>query len=196
MSGSCPKCGFEPVDKAECPRCGTMVAFYREAMLSRLETLPPGVVVGPPSASPRPVELAAGRAAGFWIRGVAVFIDGLFLLAAGFAVEVLIHAIFGEAADDSAVLRAANRAFEVVFGALYGILFHWLWGQTFGKMAMRIRVVMLDGTPLALGVSALRYLGSLVSALLFGIGYLMAGIRADKRALHDLIAGTRVEHVG
>jgi uncharacterized RDD family membrane protein YckC len=34
-----------------------------------------------------------------------------------------------------------------------------------------------------------------LSAVLFGIGYLMAGLRSDKRALHDLIAGTRVERL-
>src|SRR5207244_9479926 len=28
-----------------------------------------------------------------------------------------------------------------------------------------------------------------------GLGYVMAGLRHDKRALHDLIAGTRVERV-
>jgi len=27
------------------------------------------------------------------------------------------------------------------------------------------------------------------------LGFVMAGLRHDKRALHDLIAGTRVEHL-
>jgi uncharacterized RDD family membrane protein YckC len=31
--------------------------------------------------------------------------------------------------------------------------------------------------------------------VLLGIGYLMAGLRTDKRALHDLLAGTRVERL-
>jgi uncharacterized RDD family membrane protein YckC len=34
-----------------------------------------------------------------------------------------------------------------------------------------------------------------LSSAIFGIGYLMVGLRSDKRALHDLIAGTRVERL-
>jgi uncharacterized RDD family membrane protein YckC len=34
-----------------------------------------------------------------------------------------------------------------------------------------------------------------VSALILGLGYLFAAFRHDKRALHDLIARTRVEHI-
>jgi uncharacterized RDD family membrane protein YckC len=190
MAPSCPRCGFEAVDRGECPRCGTLVAFYRDALRARVEPAPVlEPIAAPPPAAP------AGRPAGFWIRAVALFLDGLVLLAVGFAQGVLTRAAFGEAVEGSAVLRAANQAFEVIFNALYTILFHWLWGQTFGKMAVRIRVVMVDGTGLGLWTSVLRYLGSILSALALGIGYVMAGLRADKRALHDLIAGTRVEHV-
>jgi uncharacterized RDD family membrane protein YckC len=185
MAVSCPRCGFEGVDRGECPRCGTVVAFYRETLSASAEPAP---VAAPPA--PR-----AARPAGFWIRALAVFLDGLFLLAVGFAQGVLTRLLFGDAVEDSRVLRAANRTFEFIFGALYTVLFHWLWGQTFGKMAVRIRVVMVDGAGLTLGIAVLRYLGSILSALLFGIGYIMAGVRADKRALHDLIAHTRVERI-
>ena len=41
----------------------------------------------------------------------------------------------------------------------------------------------------------IRELGSWLSAAIFGIGYLMVGLRRDKRALHDLIADTRVERL-
>jgi uncharacterized RDD family membrane protein YckC len=34
-----------------------------------------------------------------------------------------------------------------------------------------------------------------LSSVILGVGYLMAGLRRDKRALHDLIAGTRVERL-
>jgi uncharacterized RDD family membrane protein YckC len=190
MAGSCPRCGFETVDRGECPRCGTLVAFYREALRARIE---PGPAPTTSAVELRPVPTL--RPAGFWIRALALFLDGLVLLVVGFAQGVLTRVVFGDVVEDSAVLRAANRAFEVIFNALYTILFHWLWGQTFGKMAVRIRVVMIDGTSLGLGSSVLRYVGSILSALALGIGYIMAGIRSDKRALHDLIAGTRVEHL-
>jgi uncharacterized RDD family membrane protein YckC len=49
--------------------------------------------------------------------------------------------------------------------------------------------------PLTLGCAAVRQLASLLSSAILGVGYLMAGLRRDKRALHDLIAGTRVERL-
>ena len=188
MAASCHKCGFEAVDGGECPRCGTLVAFHCDPLRTRVGP-PPAPAVAPGAAWARP-----GRPAGFWIRALAFFLDGLFLMAVYFVRDVLAGVVFGEAAEDSPVVRAANRVFEIMFWPLYSILFHGLWGQTFGKMAVRIRVVMMDGEPLSLPIAALRYLGAIASAVIFGIGYVMAGVRADKRALHDLIAGTRVEH--
>ena len=90
--------------------------------------------------------------------------------------------------------------------AVYSVLFHWRWGQTLGKMVVDIRVVtcrptptspgwLTDRGPLTLGCAALRQLASLLSSAILGVGYLMAGFRRDKRALHDLIAGTRVERL-
>jgi uncharacterized RDD family membrane protein YckC len=74
----------------------------------------------------------------------------------------------------------------------YYIVGHWRWGQTVGKMLLRVRVVQVDGAPISLGQSLLRFIGYFVSYLTLLLGYLLAGFRSDKRALHDLIAGTRV----
>jgi len=52
-----------------------------------------------------------------------------------------------------------------------------------------------DGGPLSLACAIIRQVGCSASFWIFGIGYLMAGLRCDKRALHDLIAGTRVERL-
>lgn len=191
MTGACPRCGFGQVDRGECPRCGTILPFHRKPLLPRT------TIAGPASPSAPATRRAAlaPRPAGFWIRGLALGLDALFLVVLGLAQREITRLMFEEASQDLAVVRAASRAFEIVFGNLYPILFHWLWGQTFGKMAVRIRVVMVDGAPLSLWVAALRHLGSILSAIIFGLGYIMAGIRADRRALHDLIAGTRVEHL-
>ena len=82
-----------------------------------------------------------------------------------------------------------------LIGAAYSIVFHWIWGRTLGKMALQIRVVSMDGGPLSFGQSVGRYFATFLSALILGIGFIMAGVRPDKRALHDLLAGTRVEHL-
>jgi len=137
-----------------------------------------------------PTGGAATHPAGFWIRAAAVLIDVLLVMAA----EMVFGFVMWALADDRLSV-AATRAFRFLASPCYFVFMHWARGQTLGKMAFRIRVVALDGGPLSFGQAALRHLGSWFSAVILGIGYLIAGIRADKRALHDLIAGTRVEHV-
>jgi uncharacterized RDD family membrane protein YckC len=90
---------------------------------------------------------------------------------------------------------AATHLFNWIIGALYFIVFHYRGGQTFGKMLMQVRVVRMEGGPLTLGQSIGRYFATYLSAIILSIGFIMAGLRSDKRALHDLLAGTRVERL-
>ena len=83
--------------------------------------------------------------------------------------------------------------FTAVFAGFYVTLLHAATGQTIGKMLVGARVVMGDGRGLTLGTAFLRFLAYGFSCLPLGFGYVMAGLRRDKRALHDLLAGTRVE---
>jgi len=122
-------------------------------------------------------------------------IDGIVLL---FAQGILFSAgwmLSGGSMGGGMAVKGVVNLFGTLIGAAYGIVFHWLWGQTLGKMALQIRVVSVDGGPLSLGQAVGRYFATLLSALILGIGFLMAGIRSDKRALHDLLAGTRVERL-
>lgn len=137
--------------------------------------------------------MSSARPAGFWIRFAAAAIDGMILVVAETILSASAWSVFADASP--AVLGAATRAFGTVMAALYTIVLHWRRGQTLGKMAVGIRVVTVDGGPLSLGRSVLRQLATALSALLLGIGYLMVAVRVDKRALHDLIAGTRVERL-
>ena len=188
MASSCPKCGWPQVEGARCPRCGVDVARYRDEMASaaggatRLATAPPPIPTAPAVVSTRP--------AGFWIRVVATLIDGICVMAAEVALALVVWLFL-----DDRLVTVAGRAFRFVAGACYPVIFHWLWGQTLGKMAVRVRVVTLDGGPLTLGRAILRQIGYWLSAVILGIGYLIAAFRGDKRALHDLIAGTPVEHL-
>ncbi len=66
-------------------------------------------------------------------------------------------------------------------------------GQTMGKMAAGVRVVPMDSTGrVSLGSSAMRTAGYLVSLVPAGLGLVPALLRADRRALHDRLADTRV----
>jgi uncharacterized RDD family membrane protein YckC len=63
-------------------------------------------------------------------------------------------------------------------------------GRTVGKAIVGTRVVRADGSDLRFGRAAVRVLAMPLSFLLFGVGLLLIFLRADRRALHDLIAGT------
>lgn len=194
MSPSCPQCGWAPVDAARCPRCGVDVARYR-ADLAAVSAVPAPPVEPLPSAPAAPAVAAppatgTPRPAGFWIRAGAVLIDVVLVMVA----EVLFGFALWAVTDDR-LAYAASRAFRFLASPCYFVFLHWARGQTLGKIVFRVRVVTLAGGPLPFGISVLRHLGSWISAAIFGVGYLVAAFRTDKRALHDLIAGTRVEHV-
>lgn len=204
MSSSCPQCGWPRVDGAHCPRCGVDVARYRADMAAVSAVAAPAMAPATPPSAPMdaapagtadarvtaPMAAAALHPAGFWIRTGALLIDVVCVMAAEMA-----FGFFMGALTEDRLAAAASRAFRFLASPCYFVFLHWARGQTLGKMAFHIRVVSREGGPLSFGQAALRHLGSWLSAAILGIGYLVAAFRADKRALHDLIAGTRVEHV-
>ena len=69
----------------------------------------------------------------------------------------------------------------------YQILLHWP-----GKMLFGMRVVRVDGEALSVPRALGRYLAEMLSAAALGAGYLITPFHPERRALHDLVAGTRV----
>ncbi len=134
--------------------------------------------------------------AGFWIRFVAALIDSLVFVVVEFVLGVVARLVWGAEISETKVFKATVTAFMFVFGSVYYVALHAAFGQTLGKMVMKIRVVRLDDGRISVGTAILRYVGYFVSGLIFAVGYLMAGLRHDKRALHDLLAGTRVIRLG
>jgi uncharacterized RDD family membrane protein YckC len=133
------------------------------------------------------------RPAGFWIRAVALAIDVLVLVIVQASFRFAARRLGGVSAEDATVLHGMTMLFTLIFAGVYVTLLHAGPGQTIGKLLVRAHVVMEDGSPVPVGTSLLRFFAYFVSLFTFGLGYLMAGLRSDKRALHDLIAGTRVE---
>ena len=97
--------------------------------------------------------------------------------------------------DGALGLRGVLVACTALFAVLYVVTLVALDGQTLGKLIVRVRVVDADGAPPAFGASVLRFIGYFISLLPFGFGFVVAGLRTDRRALHDLLAGTRVERL-
>ena len=148
--------------------------------------------------------------AGFWIRFGAVCIDGLvigavqgvlfFLFFGGTLFSVIGQAAQGQNPDELsgafAGAFAAGIGMFQLFSFLIQAAYHWfLWfryGATLGQMALGLKVVQPDGTPVTSGQAIGRYLGYILSGLILGIGFMMAGWDDQKRALHDRLANTRV----
>ena len=136
---------------------------------------------------------SATRPAGFWIRAVALLIDGLVCALVRLSLDVVAGRMWGREIDGSAFLQPMLGLFTLLFTALYTAVLHALDGQTLGKLVVGVRVVDVAGGRLPFGAALLRWLALFVSSMPLGMGFIMAGLRRDKRALHDLIAGSRVE---
>jgi uncharacterized RDD family membrane protein YckC len=63
---------------------------------------------------------------------------------------------------------------------------------TIGKKILGIKVIDMNGNRISFVKATVRYFSKLLSALIIGIGFLMAGFTNKKQALHDLIAETLV----
>jgi uncharacterized RDD family membrane protein YckC len=126
---------------------------------------------------------------GFWIRFLAVLIDMLII---GFVFGFPLRFV---GTDSEVVGIIVGIVAGVIYFAAYITYFILMtgWrGQTLGKMALRLKVVNADMTPVDYGTAAIREFSKLLSALILYIGYIMAGFDSEKRALHDRIAKTRV----
>jgi uncharacterized RDD family membrane protein YckC len=115
------------------------------------------------------------------------------LFAAGAIAFLVIESDSGNPSD-TAFLIAVGVLLSYVFTfvPLYHVLL-WSWrGQTAGMMAVRIKVQSRNGGPLSLGQSALRFLGYVVSVLPIFLGLVIVLFDRERRAFHDILAGTVV----
>lgn len=142
---------------------------------------------------------AAMHYAGFWIRFVAKFIDGI-ILAVVNTVFTLIAGVMtsamaqGAASPDAAIILVQLVLFvvQMAVGIGYAVFFVGRFGATPGKMALSLKIVRPDGSPVTYGRALGRAFAEYLSSLIFAIGYIMAAFDEEKRTLHDRICDTRV----
>jgi uncharacterized RDD family membrane protein YckC len=139
--------------------------------------------------------MIAARPAGFWIRAVAALIDFVLFAVVQLSFGLIGGRLGGPDLESTAAFKPLILGFTVVFAGAYTTVLHALGGQTIGKMIVGVRVVVGDGDPPPLGTALLRYVAYFASAAPVTLGFVMAALRHDKRALHDLLAGTRVERL-
>ncbi|BCR03511.1 hypothetical protein DESUT3_05800 [Desulfuromonas versatilis] len=92
------------------------------------------------------------------------------------------------------LLDLAGPYFLVLFALCFGYftLFHFLAGQTPGKMFLRLRLEAVDGSPLSFSQAFLHSSGGLLCLLTGGVGFAAAGRHPLHQGWHDRIAATRV----
>ena len=167
----CRKCGTELPEEAKfCPVCGTPVTTEETPAAPTMPTAP-----ATPSAPP----VAAGLELAYWgerfvawlidfaIVGVVVAILGLFRLLAGLAVPGWPN-----------WLLFFNINLGSVLYFLYWMFMDGAYGQSFGKMVMRLKVTRLDGSKIGMGAAALESIGK---AFLLPLDVLLGWILYPKR---------------
>jgi len=132
--------------------------------------------------------------AGFWIRWVAVFIDGIVVTVVAIPIMIAFYFLSGGTfSGKDADMPVGFNFLGYIISWSYYIFMTDKYQATFGKKAMGIIVVAEDLSKLPLGKIILREtIGKIVSGIILGIGYLMAAFTNRKRALHDIISGTVV----
>lgn len=143
-------------------------------------------------------DLRGHEPATFGQRFLAALLDGLILgvVTAGLdyfgkIVSGLVPAHLG-----AAVLGGMAAVSFFLSFFLYAHLLSF-YGFTPGKRIMKLRVISIDnGGNLTFWKAFVREIpGKAISGILLLVGYLMAAFRADKRALHDLMAKSQVVKV-
>jgi uncharacterized RDD family membrane protein YckC len=144
------------------------------------------------------------RYGGFWIRFVAVFIDGIIVSIPVFILGVIlgVAAAVASNASGNANSTGANAATTGVgllvelIGAVISIgyfIYFWGRGQTLAMRLFRLRVAdATTGQPIGYGRAALRYVGYVLSVIVCYIGLIWAAFDSRKQGWHDKIAGTVV----
>ncbi|MEM9896444.1 MAG: RDD family protein [Bacteroidota bacterium] len=152
--------------------------------------------------------------AGFWLRFVALLIDGIILyVISSFIFIPLLAAVglsFGamtdgfdinELSEGDIVTLATTFITAVAIGNVIGLVVRVLYytfmesskyQATVGKLALGLKVTDAQGQKLDFVKAFIRQLGKIVSGFILLIGYIMAAFTEKKQALHDMIAGTLV----
>jgi uncharacterized RDD family membrane protein YckC len=169
VTARCAACGAPPApDAAFCEACGAPL----------------------PTTTARATLVRAheGEPAGFWARFCAYVFDSLIV---GFSVQFLAGSWLPMTGGGYGV--GALGLVAILAAPLYFWIGNSL-GGTVGKRVAGLAVVDETGHPPGLMRGGVRYIVSLASWLVFGLGYFWMIWDEQKQTWHDKAAGTRVVH--
>ena len=121
----------------------------------------------------------------------ASFVDGLLMW---IPIAIMIAVVGFASATSARVNGVWNFWFLVLtlVAVSYQALMLAARGQTLGKMALKVKVVNADGSPITTGQAWGREITRAVLGFLYVIDYIPAFFTKEKTTLHDLAAKTRV----
>ncbi len=157
--------------------------------------------------------------AGFWLRFVSYLADSAILSLLIKLLSILIFSVFfgdsiANVLKDMAGVDSAAQLSEDMVGnmlmaiflplgiyMLLTIVIGWLYFAFFessklqatpGKLLLGLCVTSTELEPVTIGRATARHFGKIISSITLGIGYIAAGLTANKQGFHDMIAGTLV----
>ncbi|MBS1951529.1 MAG: RDD family protein [Bacteroidetes bacterium] len=150
--------------------------------------------------------------AGFWLRFVAVIIDGILIAIVRSLLVLPILGVMGiglahdvqhlDTEDPSSVLPIvgtiiAFAGISMLISTVIWVLYYTLmesskYQATVGKLALGLIVTDESGNKLDFAKALIRNLCKIISSMIMCIGYIMAGFTEKKQGLHDIIAKTLV----
>jgi len=194
----CSQCGSQnPAGGTFCQKCGAQLAV----MGSPAPMAAPAPAYYPPQAA---VSGTTTRFGGFWIRFLAIIIDGIIIRVAVSPI-VAILGVMGvlpwlmrgriDETDVPAIVGAsvAIAPIFVIINWLYeAIMTSSTWQATVGKKILGLKVTDEAGNRISFARATGRHFAKIISVMTCFIGFIMAAFTDRKRALHDFIAGTLV----
>ena len=153
-----------------------------------------------------------GYYAGFASRLLAMIIDAVILVLVyvgltwfiSVSVKLLpigrvfgfsLSALLGEEGSGQLVSTETVIAVFTLSTIVYYVFFWMMTGQTLGMMLLGLRVVTVEGRRLTVWRAILRFLGYMIAALPFFLGFAWILVDNRRQGWHDKIAGTYVAYI-
>lgn len=140
----------------------------------------------------------------FWLRFIAHFLDSLVLnliILLVWVIDVFLILGFGKLLGVKNVEGSMVETIGGIINFIVITIIPWLYyallessskQATIGKMTLGIIVTDIEGNRITFGRASARYWAKILSGLIFGIGYIMAGFTERKQALHDIFTNCLV----
>jgi uncharacterized RDD family membrane protein YckC len=149
------------------------------------------VIRPPPAARPSLQGRYAGAVSRFAGYAVDVLITGALFMIGLAAIVLAVRIITLHKLSWTRQSPFVDAAYVVWVLAYFG--YSWAaFGKTLGMSLLGVRVVAADGGEAGPRRALIRTAAFPLSILLLGLGFVPILVRRDRRALHDLIAGTAV----